>query len=101
MVRKPKLQYSTHQRNFTLLEFQLTLDGSTELEVVEKFRLLGIIFQTNLGWQANTDFICQKEFARIWMLKRLKKFGRSFKKLVDIYCKQIRCILKQALFTLF
>ena len=39
---------------------QLTLDGSTQLEVVEKFRLLGVVFQTNLGWQANADLICQK-----------------------------------------
>ena len=75
---------------------QLTLDGSTRLEVVEKFRLLGVVFQTNLGWQANTDLICQKGYARLWMLKRLKKFGCSFKELVDIYYKQIRCVLEQA-----
>ena len=75
---------------------QLTIDGKNILEVVEKFRLLGVVFQTNLSWQANTDLICQKGFARLWMLKRLKRFGSTEKELVDIYYKQIRCVLEQA-----
>ena len=75
---------------------QLSIDGSTQLEVVEKFRLLGVMFQTDLSWQANTDLICKKGFARLWILKRLKKFGSTNKELVDIYYKQIRCVLEQA-----
>ena len=30
---------------------QLSLDGITNLEVIEEFRLLGINFQSNLSWQ--------------------------------------------------
>ena len=74
----------------------LTLDGSTTLEVVEEFRLLGIIFQTNLSWQANTNNMCQKGYARIWMLKRLKKLGASQNEIKDVYFKQIRCVLELA-----
>ena len=93
--QKTKVAIFNTSKKFDFMP-QLTLDGSTELEVVEKFWLLGVVFQTNLGWQANTDLICQKGYACLWMLKRLKKFGCSFKELVDIYYKQIRCVLEQA-----
>ena len=46
----------------------LTTDGVTQLEVVEEFRLLGMIFKSNLSWEANTNHMCQKGYSRIWML---------------------------------
>ena len=75
---------------------QLTIDGQQNLEVVEEFRLLGVIFQSNLSWQANTDLICQKGYSRLWMLKRLKKLGANALELTDVYYKQIRCVLELA-----
>ena len=39
---------------------QLTIDGTSLLEVVEEFRLLGLVLKSNLSWQANTDQMCQK-----------------------------------------
>ena len=36
---------------------RLSIDGNTHLEVVEEFKLLGVVFQSNLRWQAHTDFI--------------------------------------------
>ena len=56
---------------------QLTIDGTSLLEVVEEFRLLGLVLKSNLSWQANTDQMCQKGFARLWMLRRLKKLGAT------------------------
>ena len=75
---------------------QLSINGQSNLEVVEEFRLLGIIFQSNLGWQANTDLICQKAYSRLWMIKRLKKLGADELELTDVYYKQIRCVLELA-----
>ena len=75
---------------------QLTIDGVTHLEVVEEFRLLGIHFMSNMSWQANIDSMCQKGFSRLWMLKRLKKLGASQSEIIDVYFKQIRCILELA-----
>ena len=34
---------------------RLCIGENTNLEVVEQFKLLGVIFQSNLRWQANTD----------------------------------------------
>ena len=72
---------------------QLVLNDKT-LEVVEEFRLLGLIIQSNLGWQANTNNICKKAYSRIWMLRRLRKLGASQTDMLDVYCKQIRCVLE-------
>ena len=70
--------------------------GDTRLQVVENFRLLGIIFQTNLSWQSNTDNMCKNGYSRIWMLRRLKKLGASCTDMLDVYFKQIRCVLELA-----
>ena len=75
---------------------RLSIDGITHLEVVEEFRLLGIHFMSNMSWQANTDNMCQKGYSRLWMLKRLKKLGASQAEMIDIYFKQVRCILEFA-----
>ena len=75
---------------------QLTLDGINNLEVVEEFRLLGINFQSNLSWQSNTDIMCNKGYARIWMLRRLSKLGANSDDMLNVYNKQIRCILELA-----
>ena len=75
---------------------QLTLDGTSQLEVVEEFRLLGINFQSNLSWQSNTDLMCLKGYSRIWMIRRLSKLGASQTDMLDVYNKQIRCVLELA-----
>ena len=75
---------------------QLSLDGIALLEVVEEFRLLGINFQSNLSWQSNTEIMCNKGYSRIWMLRRLSKLGANSDDMLNVYNKQIRCILELA-----
>ena len=66
------------------------------LEVVEQFKLLGIVFRSDLRWHANTQQMCEKGYARLWMLRRLKSLGASTSEMVDVYQKQIRCVLELA-----
>ena len=35
----------------------LHIGNNTQLEVVEEFKLLGLIFKSNLTWQANTEYM--------------------------------------------
>jgi hypothetical protein len=74
----------------------LCIEGNANLEVVEEFKLLGLIFQSNLKWQANSDAMCKKAYARLWMLRRLKKLGASSSEMLDVFYKQIRCVLEMA-----
>ena len=75
---------------------QLSTNQNTNLEVVENFRLLGIQFQTNMGWQSNTNHMCKNAYSRIWMLRRLRRLGASHADMLDVYYKQIRCVLEMA-----
>ena len=77
---------------------QLTLSGQGDnyLEVVETFKLLGVIIRSDLKWSENTDYICQKGYSRLWMLRRLKGLGASETELLDVYMKQLRLVLELA-----
>ena len=75
---------------------KLCIEENAHLEVVEEFKLLGVIFQSNLRWQANTDFMCKKAYARLWMIRRLKGLGASHAEMLDVFNKQIRCVLEMA-----
>ena len=75
---------------------KLHLDNHANLEVVEKFKLLGVHIRSDLKWFDNTDQICSKGYQRIWMLRRLKGLGASSPELLDVYQKQIRSVLEMA-----
>ena len=66
------------------------------LEVVEKFKLLGVQLRSDLKWSDNTDYICKKGYERIWMLRRLSVLGATDCEMLDVYTKQIRSIVEMA-----
>ena len=49
-----------------------------------------------MRWCDNTDYICKKGYARLWILRRLKGLGASQTELVDVYQKQVRSVLELA-----
>ena len=66
------------------------------LEVVEKYKLLGVVIRSDLKWNDNTDLICRKGYQRLWILRRLKRLGANKQELLDIYYKQVRSVLELA-----
>ena len=70
--------------------------GEKDLEVVDEMRLLGLIIQSDMKWQSNTDNMVAKANKKLWMLRRLKTLGADTADLVDVYVKQIRCVLELA-----
>ena len=40
--------------------------------------------------------MCEKGYARLWMLRRLRLLGASTEEMMDVYNKQVRCILELA-----
>ena len=69
--------------------------GGNYLEVVEKFKLLGVIIRSDLKW-SDTDYICQKGYSRLWILRRLRGLGADILEMVDVYEKQVRPVLEMA-----
>ena len=55
---------------------------------------MGVIIRSDLKWQDNTDLICQKGYARLWLLRRLKGLGADVLEMLDVYEKQVRTVLE-------
>ena len=70
--------------------------GSDNLEVVEEIKLLGVKLRSDLKWHANTNYICQRGFQRLWIVRRLRNLGATVTELLDVYDKQVRSVLELA-----
>ena len=79
------------------LEFnpEMEIEGNT-LEVVEEMRLLGLTIRSDMRWTSNTNNMVKKASKRLWILRRLKYLGANSNDLLEVYNKQIRCVLELA-----
>ena len=74
---------------------EMSLNGE-QIETVQEMKILGVVLSSDLKFSQNTQYIVQKAFKRIWMLRRLKTLGASESQLLDVYIKQIRSVLELA-----
>ena len=93
--RKTKAILFNRARNYDFMP-HLTIDGSEPLDVVEEIKLLGVVISSDLKWRSNTTSMVKKAFTRLWILRRLKALGASSDELLDVYEKQVRCIVEYA-----
>ena len=89
---KTKTMLFNTAKNWDFLP-QIQVDG-TNLEVVEEYKLLGVIISSDLKWDKNTEHITKKAFSRLWMIRRLKNLGLKTESLLQIYKTQVRCLLE-------
>ena len=68
--------------------------GGDELNVVSESKILGMIFSSDLKWNAHVSFMCRKARGRIWMLRRMLQLGLNYNKVLDFYYKEIRSVLE-------
>ena len=66
------------------------------LEVVDSVKILGLIIRSDMRWYDNTNYMCQKGYKRLWMLRRLKGLGASLEESKDVYIKQVRSVMELA-----
>ena len=75
---------------------RLAVGENEFLEIVESYKLLGVIVRSDLKWSENTDYMCKKGYSRLWLLRRLKSLGANQSEMLDVYSKQVRSILELA-----
>ena len=63
---------------------RLTLNNH-KLDKVSATKILGIWITDDLSWEKNTKAICQKSYARMSMLTKLRYVGVMTEDLVEIY----------------
>ena len=88
--------FNTGRKYNGMPRLTLSGEGGDYLEVVETFKLLGVIIRSDMKWYDNTSYICKKGYARLWMLRRLKGLGASEEEMLDVYVKQVRSVLELA-----
>ena len=94
-IDKTKVMLFNKARKYDFLPNCHFKDGEM-LQIVEEIKLLGVVVRSDLSWSSNCKQICQKGYARMWMLRRLKPYGANTEELLDIYRTQIRCVLEFA-----
>ena len=72
---------------------RLMLSGNPLQQVSEK-KLLGVVINDKLNWDANTKSITCKAFKRMVILHRLYSFGLPTEELVNIYVLYIRSVVE-------
>ena len=69
---------------------------NNELELVEEMKLLGVVIQSDMKWGANTEYMVERAYKKLWVIRRLKGLGAQNSELVDMYRKQVRSVLELA-----
>jgi hypothetical protein len=52
--------------------------------------------RSDLKWYDNTDHVCKRGYAKLWLLRQLRSLGADREELLDVYQKQVRSILEMA-----
>ena len=74
---------------------KLTLNNSN-LDIVEKTKLLGVVLTNDLKWNENTNEIVKKAYSRMELLRKIASFKPPLEDLKNIYMLYIRSILEQS-----
>ena len=98
-----KMKLNTDKTNYMVVNFSKTHQFTTRFEIdgkvlqkVEQTRLLGVLIDSKLSWQANTTFLVQKAYKRMIMLHKLYSFAVPREDLVEIYILYIRSVLESS-----
>ena len=102
-TRDKKMKLNTSKSKYMIVNFSKKYQANTRLhmgdqilEQVTQTRLLGVILDDRLSWQANTDFIVKKAYKRMVLLHRLYEFAVPVKDLIEIYILYIRSVLESS-----
>ena len=92
--KKSKFMLFNQCKNFDFMP-SLELEGN-QIELAEDMKILGVIISSDMKFGKNTQYITNKAYKRIWMIKRLKNLGASVSQMLEVYFKQVRSILELA-----
>ena len=102
-TRVKKMKLNTSKSKYMIVNFSKKYQANTRLhmgdqilEQVQQTRLLGVILDDRLSWQANTNFIIQKAYKRMSLLHRLYEFAVPVQELIEIYILYIRSVLESS-----
>jgi hypothetical protein len=66
------------------------------IEIVQTFKLLGVIISSDFTWNAHVHYICTKPSKRLYALRILKRSGAPANDLITVFCAFIHPVLEYA-----
>ena len=98
-----KMKLNTDKTNYMVINFSKTHQFTTRFEIegqvlqkMEQTRLLGVLIDSQLSWQANTTHLVKKAYQRMTMLHKLYSFAVPTEDLLEIYILYIRSVLESS-----
>jgi hypothetical protein len=73
----------------------ISVDGK-DIELVDTFKLLGVVISADLTWGAHVDYIHEKCARRLYLLVLLKRAGVSVGDILRIYVSMFRSVMEYA-----
>ncbi|XP_035677112.1 phthiocerol synthesis polyketide synthase type I PpsC-like [Branchiostoma floridae] len=70
--------------------------NNNELRQVQTMKILGVLMQYNLKWNAHVDYMYSKSSQRLFFLRKLKHFHIGIEDLVIVYTTYVRPIIEYA-----
>ena len=90
--RKTKVMIFNYSRNY---QFATRIHlNNTLLDTIRETRLLGTVISDDLSWQKNSQYLIQRGYTRMTILRNLYQFNIPEEDLVLIYCLYIRSVLE-------
>ena len=71
---------------------EFSFENGVLLEVVNSYRLLGVIISADLRWDLNTKEIYRRALSKMWLLRRMKSNNLEQHIIIDYYIKEIRIL---------
>ena len=71
-------------------EGMYSFKNGEQLQVIEKAKLLGVHFNSNLTWDDNTSAIIKRAMSKMWLLRRMKCVNLDQHMIFDYFIKEIQ-----------
>jgi hypothetical protein len=77
-------------------EVPLVTVNNVAIERVETFKLLGVVFSSDLSWSHHVSYMLSKISKRYFIIYQLVKIGVATNDIITVYCSIIRSVLEYA-----
>ena len=102
-TNRKKMLINADKTKYMIINFNKNFQFTTRLHLegkiihqINQTKLLGIMVDDSLSWQANTDYIVKQAYKRMTILQNLFKFSVPLDDLIVIYILYIRSVVENS-----
>ena len=95
-VQKIKEMIFYFGKSFDITKIPILNCSDMSFDRVDEFKLLGVVFRSDLNWSSHVKYILTKASRRIFVISMLLRSGMSVRDVLTVYTSIIRSILEYA-----